>query len=74
LRDYDFREVKVARTIIEHSREVWLAADATKFNRQAMVELAHLSQIDRLFTDEPLRAPFEQIVADSGVKCVVAGE
>ncbi|MCZ7010153.1 DeoR family transcriptional regulator, partial [Salmonella enterica] len=31
LRDYDFREVKVARTIIEHSREVWLAADATKF-------------------------------------------
>ncbi|WP_456282489.1 DeoR/GlpR family DNA-binding transcription regulator [Cupriavidus sp. JZ107] len=74
LRDYDFREVKVARTIIEHSREVWLAADATKFNRQAMVELAHLSQIDRLFTDEPLRAPFEQIVADSGVKCVVAGD
>ncbi|KAA0179010.1 DNA-binding transcriptional regulator of sugar metabolism, DeoR/GlpR family [Cupriavidus sp. H18C1] len=74
LRDFDFREVKVARTIIEHSREVWLAADATKFNRQAMVELAHLSQIDRLFTDEPLRAPFEQIVADSGVKCVVAGE
>ncbi|MCA7084550.1 DeoR/GlpR family DNA-binding transcription regulator [Cupriavidus sp. DB3] len=74
LRDFDFREVKVARTIIEHSREVWLAADASKFNRQAMVELAHLSQIDRLFTDEPLRAPFEQIVADSGVKCVVAGE
>ena len=74
LRDFDFREVKVARTIIEHSREVWLAADATKFNRQAMVELAHLSQIDRLFTDEPLRAPFEQIIADSGVKCVVAGE
>ncbi|MCG5261081.1 DeoR/GlpR transcriptional regulator [Cupriavidus gilardii] len=74
LRDFDFREVKVARTIIEHSREVWLAADATKFNRQAMVELAHLSQIDRLFTDEPLRAPFEQIVADSGVKCVVAGD
>lgn len=74
LRDFDFREVKVARTIIEHSREVWLAADASKFNRQAMVELAHLSQIDRLFTDEPLRAPFEQIVADSGVKCVVAAE
>ncbi|MGH8785785.1 MAG: DeoR/GlpR family DNA-binding transcription regulator [Cupriavidus necator] len=72
LRDYDFREVKVARTIIEHSREVWLAADASKFNRQAMVELAHVSQVDRLFTDEPLAAPFDQIVADSGVKCVVA--
>ncbi|WP_265921572.1 DeoR/GlpR family DNA-binding transcription regulator [Cupriavidus nantongensis] len=72
LRDYDFREVKVARTIIEHSREVWLAADASKFNRQAMVELAHVSQVDRLFTDAPLAAPFDQILADSGVKCVVA--
>ncbi|TPQ35736.1 DeoR family transcriptional regulator [Cupriavidus pinatubonensis] len=74
LRDYDFREVKVARTIMEHAREVWLAADASKFHRQAMVELAHLSQIDRLFTDEPLVAPFGQIVADSGVKCVVADQ
>jgi len=74
LRDYDFREVKVARTIMEHSREVWLAADSSKFNRQAMVELAHLSQIDRLFTDQPLMAPFGQILADSGVSCVVAAE
>lgn len=72
LRDYDFREVKVARTIIEHSREVWLAADASKFNRQAMVELAHLSEIDRLFTDEPLTPPFEGMLEESGVSCVVA--
>ena len=33
--------------------EVWLAADHSKFNRPAMVELATLSQIDRLFTDKP---------------------
>lgn len=74
LRDYDFREVKVARTIIEHSREVWLAADATKFNRQAMVELGHLSDVDRLFTDQPLKAPFERILEESEVRCVVATE
>ncbi|AZG14028.1 DeoR/GlpR transcriptional regulator [Cupriavidus pauculus] len=72
LRDYDFREVKVARTIMEHSREIWLAADASKFNRRAMVELAPLSSIDRLFTDEPLHAPYDAMLADSGVKCVVA--
>jgi DeoR family glycerol-3-phosphate regulon repressor len=72
LRDYDFREVKVARTIIEHSREVWLAADGSKFNRQAMVELAHVSQLNRFFTDLPLRPPFDQIFADNGVDCVVA--
>lgn len=72
LRDFDFREVKVARTIIEHSREVWLAADASKFNRQAMVELAHVSEIDRLFTDQPLKPPFESMLEESGVRCVVA--
>lgn len=74
LRDYDFREVKVARTIMEHSREVWLAADASKFNRQAMVELAPLSSIDRLFTDERLQAPFDTMLDESGVKCVVADQ
>ncbi|MBY4896289.1 DeoR/GlpR family DNA-binding transcription regulator [Cupriavidus sp. AU9028] len=74
LRDFDFREVKVARTIIEQSREVWLAADASKFNRQAMVELGHLEQVDRLFTDQAPRPPFERILQDSGVKCVVAAE
>ena len=51
LRDFDYREVKVARAIIEHSREVWLAADHSKFNRPAMVELARLDQVDMLFTD-----------------------
>jgi DeoR family glycerol-3-phosphate regulon repressor len=39
-----------------------------------MVELAHLSQVDRLFTDQPLAVPFGQIVADSGVNCVVADQ
>src|SRR5207245_8753955 len=47
LRDFDYREVKVAQAIIAHAREVWLAADSSKFNRPAMVELAQLSQIDR---------------------------
>ena len=42
----------MARAIIEHSREVWLAADHSKFNRAAMVEVARLDQIDALFTDQ----------------------
>lgn len=68
LRDYDFREVKVAQTIIEHSREVWLAADASKFNRPAMVEVATLAQIDRLFTDAAPPAPFPALLSEAGVR------
>jgi DeoR family glycerol-3-phosphate regulon repressor len=72
LRDFDYREVKVAQTIIEHAREVWLAADSSKFNRPAMVELARLSQIDRLFTDTPPPEPFPALLEEADVSCEVA--
>ena len=67
LRDYDYREVKVARAIIEHSREIWLAADHSKFNRPAMVQLGLLSQVDMLFTDQPPPEPFPALLAEAGV-------
>lgn len=74
MRDFDYREVKVAKAIIEHSRQVWLAADITKFNRPAMVELAHLSHIDRLFTDALPPDSFVQLLEQSGVECTIAVE
>jgi DeoR family glycerol-3-phosphate regulon repressor len=74
LRDFDLREVRVTRAIIESSREVWLAADHSKFNRPAMVEAGHVSQLDILFTDQPPPPPFAQILAEAGVQCDVAGE
>ena len=70
LRDFDHREVKGARAIIEHSREVWVAADHSKFNRPAMVELARFDQVDILFTDAPPPAPFPQLLSSAGVNCV----
>lgn len=68
LRDFDYREVKVARVIIEQSREVWLAADHSKFNRPAMVELARIDQLDLLFTDQPPPAPYPALLAEAGVQ------
>jgi DeoR family glycerol-3-phosphate regulon repressor len=72
LRDFDYREVKVAQAIIAHARQVWLAADGSKFNRPAMVELARLSQIDRLFTDSAPPDPFPGLLAEAGVTCDIA--
>ncbi|KAF1020101.1 MAG: Glycerol-3-phosphate regulon repressor [Paracidovorax wautersii] len=73
LRDFDLREVKVAQTIISHAREVWLAADQSKFNRPAMVQVATLAQIDRLFTDAPPPEPFPALLRDASVDTTVAG-
>jgi len=74
LRDFDLREVKVAQTIIAQAREVWLAADSSKFNRPAMIQLATLSQIDRLFTDAEPPAPFPGLLESAQVRCDIARE
>ncbi len=72
LRDFDYREVKAAQAIIEQSREVWLVADHSKFSRRAMVQLAHLSQVDVLFTDASLEPHMQACLEEAGGRCVVA--
>ena len=72
LRDFDYREVKVARTIIEQSRQVWLAADHSKFNRPAMVELAQLDQMDTLYHRSRAARGVHALLAEANVQCVVA--
>lgn len=72
LRDYDLREVKVAQTIIAQSREVWLAADYSKFDRRAMIELARLDQIDVLYTNAAPPPPYATLLQEAGVQCVIA--
>ncbi len=72
LRDFDFREVKVAQTIMELAREVWMAADQSKFGRPAMVEVGPLSRIDRLFTDAQPPEPFPRLLQEANVHCTVA--
>lgn len=72
MRDFDPREVKVAQAIIEQSREVWLVADYDKFSRQAMVKLAHLSEIDSLFCDAAPPQALSKMLADAHVEVVIA--
>jgi DeoR family glycerol-3-phosphate regulon repressor len=74
LRDFDVREVKVARAILEHSREVWVATDHSKFNRPAMVEMARFDQIEMLFTDAQPPEPFPTLLAQANVTLVNCNE
>ncbi|MDX1400812.1 MAG: DeoR family transcriptional regulator [Kiloniellales bacterium] len=60
LLDFDRQEVHIAQSIMESARRVFLAADHSKFGREAMVRLGHISEIDALFTD---RAPPEDVAA-----------
>jgi DeoR family glycerol-3-phosphate regulon repressor len=73
LRDFDFREVKVTRAILQSAREVWLAADYSKFNRPAMVEVGRVSQLDMLFTDQPPPPAFDALLAEAGITVTIGG-
>ncbi len=72
LLDYDYREVAVARTIIECSRRVFLVTDSSKFGRPAMVRVAHLSDINALFTNGPLAPHWENLLHEAGVELFIA--
>jgi DeoR family transcriptional regulator, glycerol-3-phosphate regulon repressor len=51
LLDFDVREVRVARAIIDNARKVILVADRTKLARTAPVRIGHLSDVDIFITD-----------------------
>lgn len=52
--DYDLREVRVTRAIIQHARSVILVTDSMKFDRRAPIRIGDLSSIETLVTDEGL--------------------
>ncbi|HSP58847.1 MAG TPA: DeoR/GlpR family transcriptional regulator [Halomonas sp.] len=51
LLEFDYQEVRVAQAIIRNSRQVYLAADHSKFHRNPVVRQGNIAQLDALFTD-----------------------
>jgi DeoR family glycerol-3-phosphate regulon repressor len=72
LLDFDYREVRAARAIIDNSRKVFLATDHTKFGRNAMVRLGNIAEIDGLFTDRRPPAGLAEIIAATEIELHVA--
>ena len=70
--DYDYRDTRVSRAAIEISRHRFVVADSSKFAGDAMIRLAHVSEIDALFTNAPPPAPIAGQLEANGVKLVVA--
>lgn len=71
--DYDFREVRVAQTVMQLARRSWLMADASKFARSAPVRIGRVSDFDTFVTDA---APPDAVAAecrDKGCDIVIVG-
>ncbi|MDX1653992.1 MAG: DeoR/GlpR family transcriptional regulator [Candidatus Competibacteraceae bacterium] len=72
LLDFDYREVRVSQAIMASSRQVFLAADHSKFGRNALVRLGHLSQTDAVFTDRSPPDPMVKVFQRAKVRLHVA--
>lgn len=70
LLDFDYREVQISQAIIDNARQVYLAADSSKFGRNAMTRLGTLAQIDALFTDGDPGEPYVQLLRHHEVALV----
>ena len=73
LLDYDYREVQVARAIIENARKAYLVADCTKLDRSAPVRIAGMAEIDAFFTDRLTSDKLRQVCAHGGVEVHTLG-
>jgi len=72
LLDFDYREVRVSQAIMACSRKVLLVADHSKFGRNALVRLGHISQIDMLFTDQPPSEAMSKLLVKAKTAVYVA--
>lgn len=67
LLDFDLREVRVAQAIINNSSTVILAADHSKFGRNAMIKQGNIEQIDHLFTNQTPPAEIQEILSNNNI-------
>lgn len=72
--DFDYREVRVAKAIMQNARNVMLVADATKFTRTAPVRIGQLSDVDVFVTDQLPPDPIIPYCTDNGVRLEIAGK
>ena len=72
LLDFDYHEVRVQKAIIENSRCVYLAADRSKFGRDALVRLGDMADVDTLFTDAPPPREIRSMLEDACHAVIVA--
>jgi DeoR family glycerol-3-phosphate regulon repressor len=72
LLDFDYREVRVARSILRNARQAILVADAGKFERSAPVRIGHVSQLHCVVTDRPPPACFLAACREAGTGVEVA--
>jgi len=70
--DHDTEEAQVARAIVDQAQTLTVLADATKFDRTALFEVAPWSAVSRLVVDRPPGDALARRLKSAGVEVLVA--
>lgn len=70
--DFDLVEVRVSRAILRQARRSFLVTDHSKLGRSAPARIASLSEIDTVFTDQPLPADLDERCREWSTRIVIA--
>ena len=73
LLDFDYREVQVARAIIDNARQVILVADRSKLERTAPVRIGAMEEIDTFVTDVVSSPSLRDVCARDAVELIEVG-
>ncbi|MGJ3261524.1 MAG: DeoR/GlpR family DNA-binding transcription regulator [Rhodospirillales bacterium] len=74
LLDYHYRDAQASRAALEISRVKFVGIDHSKFNADAMMPFAHVSEIDALFTDGEPPTELKDTITGSGCDLFVAND
>ncbi len=72
LLDFDYQEVRIAQAIVHQSRQIFLAADHSKFGRNAMIRMGNISNTTHLFTDQIPPESVLRVMQEHEVKLLLA--
>ncbi len=70
--DFDAQVTEVAQTMIERAEVVTVLADASKFGKHGIFEVAPWSALDRLVTEQEPPASIAEALAAAGTEVVIA--
>jgi DeoR family glycerol-3-phosphate regulon repressor len=68
--DFDAQETEIAQTMIERADMVTVLADASKFGKRGIFDVAPWSAVDRLVTDISPPIPLEAAIRAEGVEII----
>lgn len=72
LLDFDYREVRVAQAMIANARQRFLVADHTKFGRNSLVRMGHITDFDAVFTNEIPPTGITKLMEENGIRLFLA--